>query len=90
MIRKREPPASLVRSSAAEYLTFVVASGTGGVEAFYADESAWAQPEDDGAALQCGGPTINCHLKRVFGDSEIGRGQFLIKPGPSPSAGTWS
>ncbi len=32
---------SLVRSSAAEYLTFVAASGQGGVEAVYADESIW-------------------------------------------------
>ena len=32
---------SIVRSSAAEYLTFVAASGSGGVEAVYADESIW-------------------------------------------------
>lgn len=32
---------SLVRSSAAEYLTFVAASGMGGVEAVYADETIW-------------------------------------------------
>ena len=32
---------SLVRSSAAEYLTFVAASGQGGVEAVYADENVW-------------------------------------------------
>lgn len=32
MTRKKKPTASLVRSSAAEYLTFVAASGTGGVE----------------------------------------------------------
>ena len=32
---------SIVRSSAAEYLTFVAASGQGGVEAVYADESIW-------------------------------------------------
>jgi hypothetical protein len=30
MIRKKKPTTSLVRSSAAEYLTFVAASGTGG------------------------------------------------------------
>lgn len=30
-----------VRSSAAEYLTFIAASGQGGVEAIYADESFW-------------------------------------------------
>jgi hypothetical protein len=32
---------AIVRSSAAEYLTFVAASGSGGVEAVYADESIW-------------------------------------------------
>ncbi len=32
---------SIVRSSAAEYLTFVAASGQGGVEAVYADENIW-------------------------------------------------
>ena len=32
---------SMVRSSAAEYLTFVAASGSGGVEALYADENGW-------------------------------------------------
>jgi hypothetical protein len=37
-----EKKTSIVRSSAAEYLTFVAASGQGGVEAFYADEtSGW-------------------------------------------------
>ena len=30
---------SIVRSSAAEYLTFVAASGQGGVETVYADEN---------------------------------------------------
>ena len=31
----------IVRSSAAEYLTFVAATGEGGVEAVYADENIW-------------------------------------------------
>ena len=30
-----------MRSSAAEYLTFVAVSGQGGVEAVYADENLW-------------------------------------------------
>ena len=37
--KKQPPPASLARSSPAEYLTFVAASGTGGVETVYADEN---------------------------------------------------
>jgi hypothetical protein len=36
---KKTTEVSLVRSSAAEYLTFVAASGQGGVEAIYADEN---------------------------------------------------
>ena len=38
---KKNTAVSLVRSSAAEYLTFVAASGQGGVEAVYADENVW-------------------------------------------------
>ncbi len=38
---KKKAEVSLVRSSAAEYLTFVAASGQGGVEAVYADENVW-------------------------------------------------
>jgi hypothetical protein len=30
-----------IRSSAAEYLTFIAASGMNGVEAIYADENVW-------------------------------------------------
>lgn len=32
---------SIVRSSAAEYLTFVAATGKGGVEAIYSEENIW-------------------------------------------------
>lgn len=41
MTRKKKPTTSLVCSSAAEYLTFVAASDTGGVAAVYADENVW-------------------------------------------------
>ncbi len=37
----RKNEMSIVRSSAAEYLTFIAASGKGGVEAVYADENIW-------------------------------------------------
>ena len=37
--QKKNTDVSLVRSSAAEHLTFVAASGAGGVEAVYADEN---------------------------------------------------
>jgi len=39
--KRSKQPASIIRSSAAEYLTFVASSGEGGVEAVYADEIIW-------------------------------------------------
>ncbi|MBM4428596.1 MAG: cell filamentation protein Fic, partial [Chloroflexi bacterium] len=41
MTKGKKHEVSLVRSSAAEYLTFVAATGRGGVEAVYAEESVW-------------------------------------------------
>ena len=62
---------SLVRSSAAEYLTFVAASGQGGVEAIYADESIWLTQKMMGALYDVNVRTVNGHLKTIFADSEL-------------------
>jgi len=72
MTRKKTPPtASLVRSSAAEYLTFVAASGEGGVEAVHADENVWLSQKMMAQLYDVEIPTINYHLKKVFEDSEL-------------------
>lgn len=63
--------ASLTRSSAAEYLTFVAASGTGGIEAAYADENVWLSQKMMAPLYDVEVPTINYHLKKVFEDSEL-------------------
>lgn len=62
---------SLVRSSAAEYLTFVAASGQGGVEALYADENVWLTQKMMGLLYDVETHTINYHLKKVFTDHEL-------------------
>lgn len=62
---------ALIRSSAAEYLTFVAASGTGGVEAVYADENIWLTQKMMGVLYDVDVRTINYHLKKIFGDSEL-------------------
>ena len=62
---------SLARSSAAEYLTFVAASGHGGVEAVYADENVWVTQKMMGLLYDVETHTINYHLKKVFADSEL-------------------
>jgi hypothetical protein len=61
----------LVRSSAAEYLTFVAASGQGGVEAVYADENVWLTQKMLAQLYDVDVRTINYHLKKVFTDSEL-------------------
>lgn len=63
--------ASMVRSSAAEYLTFVAASGKGGVEAVYADENIWLTQKMLGTLYDVDVRTINYHLKKIFSDSEL-------------------
>jgi len=68
---KKNADVSLVRSSAAEYLTFVAASGAGGVEAVYADENVWLSQKMQGQLYDVETHTINYHLKKVFADSEL-------------------
>ena len=77
MTRKKKPPASLTRSSAAEYLTFVAASGTVGVEALYADENVWLSQKMMAQLYDVEIPTINYHLKKVFDDSELEEGAVV-------------
>lgn len=68
---KKKAEVSLVRSSAAEYLTFVAASGQGGVEAVYADENVWLSQKMMGVLYDVETHTINYHLKKVFADREL-------------------
>ncbi len=68
---KKKQEVSLIRSSAAEYLTFVAASGQGGVEAVYADENVWLTQKMMATLYDVEVPTINYHLKKVFDDSEL-------------------
>ena len=62
---------SIIRSSAAEYLTFIAAAGSGGVETVYADESIWLTQKMMGVLYDVETHTINYHLKKVFSDSEL-------------------
>ena len=69
---------AIVRSSAAEYLTFVAASGSGGVEAVYVDESIWLTQKMMGTLYDVNVRTVNEHLKKIFGDSEL-QGDSVIR-----------
>jgi len=62
---------SIIRSSAADYLTFVAATDKGGVEAVYADENIWLTQKMMGVLYDVETHTVNYHLKKVFSDSEL-------------------
>jgi hypothetical protein len=68
---KSKKEISIIRSSAAEYLTFVAASGESGVEAVYADENVWLTQKMLGVLYDVDVRTINYHLKKIFADSEL-------------------
>lgn len=68
---KKKDHVPTIRSSAAEYLTFVAASGEGGVEAVYADEDVWLTQKMLGTLYDVKTNTINYHLKKIFSDSEL-------------------
>jgi len=74
---KKKAAVSLIRSSAAEYLTFVAASGQGGVEAVYADENVWLSQKMMGVLYAVETHTINYHLKKVFDDAELEAGSVI-------------
>lgn len=66
---------ALVRSSAAEYLTFVAAGGgsAASVEMRYEDENIWLTQKMMATLYDVSVPAINQHLKRIFADNELTR-----------------
>ncbi|HBI16236.1 MAG TPA: cell filamentation protein Fic [Desulfobulbaceae bacterium] len=64
---------AIVRSSAAEYLTFVAAGGgsEASVEMRYEDENIWLTQKMMATLYDVSVPAINQHLKRIFADNEL-------------------
>lgn len=63
----------MVRSSAAEYLTFVAATGDQphAVEMRYENENIWLTQKMMATLYDVSVPAINQHLKRIFADEEL-------------------
>ena len=62
MTKKKE---ITIRSSAAEYLTFITATGESGIEAIYADENVWLTQKMMGVLYNVETNTINYHLSLI-------------------------
>ena len=70
MAKKQEV---MIRSSAAEYLTFVAATGENqdNIEMRYEDENIWLTQKMLATLYDVEVPTINYHIKKIFRDSEL-------------------
>jgi hypothetical protein len=71
----RKNEVSSVRSSAAEYLTFVAATGKAqsSVEMRYEDENLWLTQKMMATLYDVSVPAVSQHLKRIYADNELER-----------------
>jgi len=69
----------ITRSSAAEYLTFISATGQSGVEVIYADENIWLSQKMMGELYSVNVRTISDHLQKVFTDNELDKNSVIRK-----------
>lgn len=63
---KKKKEISIIRSSAAEYLTFITATGESDVNAIYFEENVWLTQKTMGLLYNVETHTINYHLKKVL------------------------
>ncbi|HPK64203.1 MAG TPA: virulence RhuM family protein [Sphaerochaeta sp.] len=70
-----------IRSSAAEYLTYIAAIGDGehALEIRYEDENIWLTQKMMAALYNVSIPAINQHLKKIFDDNELDEHSVIKK-----------
>lgn len=68
---KKKNEVSILRSSAAEYLTFLTATGQSDVNAIYADENVWLSQKMMGLLYDVESHTVTYHLKKAFKTGEL-------------------
>lgn len=70
-----------IRSSAAEYLTYIASVGTqeNSIEIRYEDENIWLTQRMMAALYDVGLPSINEHIKRIYSDRELTREATIRK-----------
>lgn len=70
-----------IHSSAAEYLTYVAAAGDTdeSMEMRYEDENIWLTQKMMAQLYDVSLPTINEHIKKIYGDSELAESATIRK-----------
>ena len=81
MAKKTEKKDISIRSSAAEYLTFVAATGDdkSSVEVRYENENIWITQKMLAVLYEVDVRTINYHIKKIFEDSELTEDSVIRK-----------
>lgn len=73
MRKKKQPEEKNIRSSAAEYLTYIAATGENpqSVEMRYEDENIWLTQKLLATLYDVEVPTINEHITKIYSDHEL-------------------
>lgn len=83
MTRKKDDPQvqgqNLIRSSAAECLTYIASTGAGDetIEMRYEDENIWMTQKALAKLYDVRIPTINYHIKKILSDSELEKNSVI-------------
>jgi len=78
---KKKKDEITIRSSAAEYLTYVASVGNqqDSIEMRYEDENIWLTQKMMATLYDVGTNTINYHIKKIFEDSELQEDSVIRK-----------
>ena len=78
---KKKKDKITIRSSVAEYLTYVASVGDrrDSIEMRYEDENIWLTQKMMAALYDVGTNTINYHIKKIFEDSELQKDSVIRK-----------
>ena len=80
-MKKDKREINVVRSSAAEYLTFVASTGADekSIEMRYEDENIWLTQKMMASLYDVDVRTINDHIKKIYSDSELEQSATIRK-----------
>ena len=78
---KKSRDVSIVRSSTAEYLTYIAATGGSdeSIELRYEDENIWLTQKMMATLYGVDVRTINDHIRKIYGDSELSQKATIRK-----------
>lgn len=78
---KKKKDEVTIRSSAAEYLTYVASVGNeqDSIEMRYEDENIWLTQKMMAALYDVGTNTINYHIKKILEDNELNENSTIRK-----------